>query len=281
MEFKDKVAVITGAASGIGRSIALTFASLGANIVLADINDDEMNIVASEIKASGRRVLPVHCDVGRDEDVENLKKQAYETMGKVDILVNNAGVMLIGFAEKIPMKDWQWIVDINFLGVVRGIRAFLPQMLERGSGYIINTSSIGGLISGRQFAVSYTTTKFAVTALTEVLYKQLKPKGIGVSLLCPGGVATKLAKGMHFSNGETPENVKLRADHEARKAQAPEVKSPDEIAKILVQGMEKKEFLILADPPRFRAAMVARARDTQAFLDSLINSQIEDRSGLM
>lgn len=265
MEFKDKVAVITGAASGIGRSISIKFADLGTDVVLADINDSEMNAVAEEIKARGRRALSVHCDVGKDEDVENLKKQAYETMGKVDILVNNAGVMLMGFAEKMPMKDWQWVVDINLLGAVRGVRAFLPKMLELGTGYIVNTSSIGGLISGQLFSVTYTTTKFAVTAFTEVLYKQLKPKGIGVSLLCPGGVATNMAKAIRFSDGDTPESRRIRTIYEAGLAKG---QSPDEIAKILVEGMQKGEFLILADPPRFKDLMLARAQDTQAFLDS-------------
>jgi NAD(P)-dependent dehydrogenase (short-subunit alcohol dehydrogenase family) len=261
MDFKNKVAVVTGAASGIGRSIALAFAGQGADIVLADIDGDKMGEVAAQINAKGCRSIAVKCDVSRDEDVENLKQKALAAMGKVDILVNNAGVMLAGTVDKVSMKDWQWIVDINLLGVVRGVRAFLPHMLERGSGYIVNTSSVGGLITGKVTSVTYNTTKFAVTAFTEVLYKQLKPKGIGVSLLCPGGVATDIAKSTRYSGGDNPET---RARTMAALAK---LQPPDEIANMVVESMNKGEFLILSNPPRFRKWMLARAQDTQGFLD--------------
>jgi NADP-dependent 3-hydroxy acid dehydrogenase YdfG len=179
--------------------------------------------------------------------------------------VNNAGIMTIGTVEQLSIKQWQLMIDINLLGMVRGVRAFLPGMLERGSGYIVNTSSIGGLIAGRVTSVSYTTTKFAVTAFTEVLYKQLKPKGIGVSLLCPGGVDTEGAKHVRFAGKEEARST----------ADMSRIKSPDEIASILVEGMNKGEFLILADPPRFRALMLKRAQDTQGFLDYL-DSRLND-----
>jgi NAD(P)-dependent dehydrogenase (short-subunit alcohol dehydrogenase family) len=263
MEFKDKVAVITGSASGIGRSMALALARLGTDIVIADINDKRMAEVNEEIKSLGRRVLAVHCDVSKDKDMDNLAAETLSTMGKVDILMNNAGVMLRGFPDKLTMADWDWILGINLLGVIRGLRVFLPHMIERGDGYIINTSSIGGLISGVPYSVAYTTSKFAVTALTECLYNYLQPRGIGVSLLCPGGVATNIIESFRFV-GDPPEILGGRV---APSLERPGVAHPDDVAQMVIEAMKQNRFLILTDPPRLHPAVMRSAEDIQKFLD--------------
>jgi NAD(P)-dependent dehydrogenase (short-subunit alcohol dehydrogenase family) len=136
MEFKGKVAVITGAASGIGRSAALAMAKQGADIVVADIDDVGLETVCQEIRGFTRRALAVHCDVSKNTDVENLAKQSISMMGKVDILMNNAGVGLNGLIENLSIEGWEWILEINLVGVVRGIKAG-----NRGSVYDISTSS--------------------------------------------------------------------------------------------------------------------------------------------
>jgi NAD(P)-dependent dehydrogenase (short-subunit alcohol dehydrogenase family) len=166
MQFAGKVAVITGGASGIGRGTALALARRGTDVVIADINDLRLEETRAAIAALGRRALAVHCDVSQDADVERLGEIALNTMGHVDILMNNAGVVLRGALELIPVADWEWSFSINLLGVVRGIRAFLPHMFERGSGYIINTGSVAGLIALTGEGAPYVASKFAVVGLS-------------------------------------------------------------------------------------------------------------------
>src|SRR3989304_1399180 len=142
--FAGKVAVITGGASGIGRATALALAREGCSVVVADINTERLSTTVDDIRAAGARGLAVQCDVSSDAQVDELAHQARRAFGDVDILMNNAGVMLRGKLEEMPMDEWQWIFGINFFGVVRGIRAFVPRMIERGSGHVLNTASIGG-----------------------------------------------------------------------------------------------------------------------------------------
>src|SRR6266516_4855201 len=186
MEIANKVAVITGGASGIGKGTALAMARRGADVVLADVHDERLEQAWAEITALGRRALAVHCDVAQDADVERLAEATLGEMGRVDILMNNAGVVLRGALEQISVADWEWSFGINVLGVVRGIRTFLPHMLERGSGYIINTGSVAGLIALTGEGAPYVASKFAIVGLSEALALYARPRGIGVSVLCPG-----------------------------------------------------------------------------------------------
>jgi short-subunit dehydrogenase len=137
-------------------------------------------------------------------------------------------------------------------------------MLERGSGYIVNTSSIGGLIGGRPNSIGYSTSKFAVTGFTEVLYKHLRPKGIGVSLLCPGAVATNIVKSIKFAGDDDPEV--LGANDDLSPGQ-PNVLDPDDVAQMVIEAMIKNQYLILTVPDRFQRIISKRAEDMQAFLD--------------
>ena len=149
MELANKVAVITGGASGIGRGTALALARRGADLVLADIHEERLAETRAAVEALGRRALALRCDVTSDADVERLAEVAIAEMEHVDVLMNNAGVVLCGALESMPVADWQWEFDINVFGVVRGLRAFLPHMLARGSGYVVNTASMAGLFGSR------------------------------------------------------------------------------------------------------------------------------------
>lgn len=259
MRFEGSTVVVTGAASGIGRATAVAFAAEGANVVLADLNEARLAEVAAEI---GPRALPVRCDVTSDADMEALAKAAEARFGKVEILMNNAGVMLRGPLEKMPIAEWQWILDVNFLGAVRGVRTFLPGMLERGSGHIINTASIGGLIGGRPHSAGYSASKFALVGYSETLYTYARPRGVGVSVLCPGGVRTNLPEQIRLSEAaDGPEGYGLD------EAFGPDAVEPSAVAARVLDAVADGRFMILTDD-RHEAMLRRRAADPQAWVET-------------
>jgi NAD(P)-dependent dehydrogenase (short-subunit alcohol dehydrogenase family) len=270
MQFAGKVAVITGGASGIGRGTALAMARRGTDVVIADINDRRLEETRADIATLGRRVLAVHCDVARDADIECLGETALRVMGRVDILMNNAGVMLRGALEQIPMADWEWSFDINLLGVVRGIRTFLPHMLERGSGYIINTGSVAGLIALTGEGAPYVASKFAIVGLSEALALYARPKGIGVSVLCPGSVDTNLCETERVV-GMTPESTLAEAASSAVFHSV--LMTPDQVGESVVEAVQQERFFVLPDHHQ-QSILVQRAQDMNAFLEVRLKGQL-------
>ena len=264
MQLDAKVAVITGGASGIGRATALAMARRGADIVLADINDARLAAAARDISALGRQGVAVHCDVASDRDVEQLAATALAKMGRVDIVFNNAGVICRGALEAMSMADWAWQFEINVLGVVRGIKAFLPHMLERGSGYIINTGSVAGLYALTGEGAPYVASKFAVVGLSEALALYARPRGIGVSVLCPSGVDTHLNE-TRRSIGMTPEHDAAEFA-QAQTVQGNTVMTPEQIAEIVVEAVQANRFFILAEPAQHETLM-RRTADWNAFIE--------------
>jgi NAD(P)-dependent dehydrogenase (short-subunit alcohol dehydrogenase family) len=264
VNLENRVAVITGGASGIGRATALAMAQAGADIVLADIHDQRLAAAAHEIANVGRRVLAVHCDVALDADVEALARQA-EGFGPVDIVMNNAGVVLRGALEQMELADWNWCFQINLFGVIRGIHAFLPRMIARRRGYIINTGSVAGLVALTGEGAPYVASKFGVVGLTEALALYARPFGIGVSLLCPGGVRTNLAE-TGRSIGMTPERG-LAETAMAQTIQGGVELEPAEIGAGVVEAVRQERFFIL--PDRSHAELVQRrAMDLNAFVEA-------------
>jgi len=191
--------VITGAASGIGRALATGLAKEGCDILLADINEDGLRRTLEMVKQAGGSGEVLLCDVSRLEDVMKMADHCFDTWGKVDILVNNAGVASVGFMGEIPIKDWEWIISINFWGVVYGCHAFVPRMKKQGSGHIVNVASIAGILSSAEMA-PYNATKAAVISLTETLKSELAPHDIGVTVLCPTFIKTNLMEKMRFTD---------------------------------------------------------------------------------
>src|SRR5260221_9921801 len=170
MELTDKVAVVTGGASGIGRGTALALAGAGADLVIADINKERMDDVVDEVKGLGRKALGVRCDVTSDDDVDALARTVVEEFGRVDVVHLNAGVAMLGPPERVTMADWHWLYDIVVFGIVRGIRAFVPILLEQGSGWIVTTGSIAGLYAHGYENIPYISAKYAVVGMTEGLH---------------------------------------------------------------------------------------------------------------
>ncbi len=190
--FKDKVVLVTGAASGIGRATALEFARQGSHIIIADIDEKGIAATADEITSLGREVLAVKTDVSRKDEIEALVRKSLEKFGHVDILINNAGVGMTAEIRDMDIQDWEWIMGINLWGAIYTLHYLLPHMTGRGSGHIINVASAVGLVSFVPIQAAYTITKFALVGLSDVLRTELHRFGIGVTAVCPGSVKTNL-----------------------------------------------------------------------------------------
>ena len=192
--FRDKVAVITGGASGLGRAMADRFAREGMRIVLADVEPDALAQAETEMKAAGAKVIGVRTDVSKAAEVEALAQQAVAAFGAVHLAVNNAGVAPLGNAWENSVADWEWTLGVNLWGVIHGVRVFTPIMLAQGGeAHIVNTASVSGLLSPPGSAM-YNVTKHAVVTLTETLYHDLalRKAQIGCSVLCPAYVPTAI-----------------------------------------------------------------------------------------
>jgi NAD(P)-dependent dehydrogenase (short-subunit alcohol dehydrogenase family) len=193
-EFKDKVAVVAGAASGIGLAMAEKFAAEGMQVVMADIEPEALSISSEGLKRKGASILASRVDVRKPEEVEALAQKTVDTFGAVHVLCNNAGVEVIGAAWEHTLDDWEWVIGVNLWGVIHGVRAFVPRMLEQDSeAHIVNTASMAGLTTAPFMSV-YDVTKFGVVALSESLYKDFLATGkkVRVSVLCPGLINTNI-----------------------------------------------------------------------------------------
>jgi NAD(P)-dependent dehydrogenase (short-subunit alcohol dehydrogenase family) len=187
-----KTAFITGGASGIGLALGRAFAEAGTNVMLADIEADALTAAVDSLKPTGANVRGVICDVTDPAAMDKAAQATIDAFGNVHILCNNAGVAGGSGAEAISLETWRWVLDVNLMGVVHGLRTFLPRILAHGEGgHIVNTASMAGMISGLGFG-PYTASKFAVVGLSEGLASELAPLGIGVSVLCPGFVRTRI-----------------------------------------------------------------------------------------
>ncbi len=190
-DLRGKVAVVTGAASGIGRAMAEAFAAEGARVVLADIEVEPLATAAKELEKSGAEILAVPTDVTKAEALVALADATESRFGAAHILCNNAGVAPIAPLLETTLEDWRWVFEVNLFGVVHGIQAFAPRLVAQGEGHIVNTASSGGLLTVPGFG-AYCATKHAVVGLSETLYQELSGSGVGVSVLCPGLIDTKI-----------------------------------------------------------------------------------------
>jgi NAD(P)-dependent dehydrogenase (short-subunit alcohol dehydrogenase family) len=189
----DRVAVVTGAASGIGRATSIALAREGCDLAISDVNQIGLSETAAEVRALGRRVRQDRIDVADKERMRAYADEVFADFGRVNILVNNAGVALAGDFTDLSLEDFEWIVGINFWGVVYGCKFFLPYMKQADEAHIVNLSSLFGLV-GVPTQSSYCATKFAVRGFSEALWVELQPHGIGVTSVHPGGVRTNIAK---------------------------------------------------------------------------------------
>lgn len=206
---RDRVAVVTGGGSGIGRALCLAFAREGADVVVADLDEMGMAATAEGVRAAGRRALAVRTDVSRLTDVQALADRSFAELGAVHVVCNNAGVAVSGGLESATHEDWEWLIGVNLWGVIHGVEAFVPRMIaQHQGGHVVNTASMAGLIASQGLGV-YNTTKYAVVGLSETLQKDLRAYNIGVSVLCPMGVRTNIRQSArnrpaHLANPRAP-----------------------------------------------------------------------------
>jgi NAD(P)-dependent dehydrogenase (short-subunit alcohol dehydrogenase family) len=228
MELKDRVAVVTGGASGIGRALCRRFAADGARgVVVADLNGEGAQVVAEEVGG-----LAVRTDVGREADVQALVRAAEEAYGPIDLFCANAAIASGKGPLDTPLEVWRQQWDVNVMAHVHGVRAVLPGMLARGEGYLLHTASMAGILTSHG-NLPYAVTKHAVVGLAEWLAVTYGNKGIRVSCLCPLGVNTPMLAG---------------TDTSFSRAVAGPVKEPEEVADIVVEALAAERFLILTDP---------------------------------
>lgn len=248
--FKDRVAVITGGAGGIGRAMAERFATAGMKIVLADVESGALNRAAREMRAAGHQVLAVRTDVSKAASVAALARKTVAAFGGVHVLCNNAGIYppdRFSPVWEAPLEDWQWALDVNLYGIVHGIRTFMPIMLASGAeGHVVNTASLAGIISGSGSAV-YGATKHAVVRLSEAMYASLREQKakVDVSVLCPGVVQTGIFQSERNRPGKlrgvgAPSKYKSLGDIPMQNAMA-----PADVAEQVFNAVRSRQFYVI------------------------------------
>jgi len=264
-DLRGRVAVVTGAASGIGRSLATRFAAEGMKVMLADVDEAALSQTAAELAASGAEVAATRVDVTRAAEVTALADHTVDAFGAAHVVCNNAGVDSGGAFTEIPAKVWEWVFAVNFWGVVHGCSAFLPVLRGQGEGHLVNVASHAALTGYFPAGTPYVASKFAVLGLSENLYHELKAAAepIGVSVLCPSFVRTN----MPFSERNRPPDVPSmdaslvwQAHLAANRARAAEGLDPARVAELVVDAIRRDRFHILTHPEKSIAAVVARER---------------------
>jgi len=264
-QMKEKVALVTGAASGIGRATAVEFAREGCHLVISDVNEVGLHNTAQEIAHRGRRILPVICDVSRKEAVEHLRDKALAEFGGVDILMNNAGVGLAAEIRDTDISDWEWILGINLWGTIHMLHYFLPHMVERGGGHIVNISSAVGIVNFVPIQAAYTTTKFALVGLTEVLRTEVERFGIGVTCVCPGSVKTNLFSDPNVK-GFKKEVMDIVPDFFYF--------SPENVAKKIIKAVKKNQAVLVITALAKAACLMKRISPESARLLARANMKL-------
>jgi NAD(P)-dependent dehydrogenase (short-subunit alcohol dehydrogenase family) len=254
-DFEGKTAVVTGAASGIGLALAERFAAARMQVVLADVQQDALDRAVAKLEQRQARVLGVRTDIMLEESVRSLAEQAISAFGKVHIVCNNAGVASTrgGRASaiwEVPAADWQWVMGVNFYGVLYGLQAFMPHMLAHGEpGHIVNTASLAAVLPG---GGTYGVSKHAVLCLTETLYNDLKARDakIGASVLCPGFVNTNIfdAERNRPKGLETTASPIPGEQMDIARGLLAQGKDPSDIAEAVFRSIQEDRLYVLPHP---------------------------------
>jgi NAD(P)-dependent dehydrogenase (short-subunit alcohol dehydrogenase family) len=264
---EGRVAVVTGAASGIGLALAERFGTEGMKVVMADVEAAALETAAHAVRAKAPAVLPLRVDVSRAEDVERLATETYAAFGAAHVVCNNAGVAVLGAVHEHSLADWQWVLGVNLWGVIHGVRVFVPRMLAGGEeGHIVNTASMAGLTTAPFMSV-YDVTKHGVVALSESMYKEFEATGapLGVSVVCPGLINTNIMRSARNRPPELAEEGKAgpmaQAFGEALATRLTTGYPPSEVAEQVLRGIRQRRFYIVPAQPEVRQWATVRAQD--------------------
>jgi NAD(P)-dependent dehydrogenase (short-subunit alcohol dehydrogenase family) len=273
-DFSDKTAFVTGGASGIGLALGRIFAEAGMKVMLADVEANALDQALHNLSNYGNRVQGVRCDVGDAESVERAARATFDAFGNVHVVCNNAGVAAGGGIDNISIDNWRWVVDVNLMGVLYGIKSFLPHMLRhREGGHIVNTASMAGMINGMGFS-PYAATKFAVVAMSEGLAVQLQPHGIGVSVLCPEFVRTRIGESGRNRPKRYGESPQLDPSSPAAQVVAEIARrleagiDPAQVAANVLEAVRNGQFYVFTHP-NMRQAVDGRFAAIQAAMDAV------------
>ncbi|MEI7885947.1 MAG: SDR family NAD(P)-dependent oxidoreductase [Actinomycetes bacterium] len=254
-QFEGKVAVVTGAASGIGKALATAFAEVGMRIVLADVESAALEIAAEELRSQGADVFAVTADVAKAADVDRIGTAAMDVFGALHVACNNAGVSGGGLSWEIDLETWRWILDVDLWGVIHGVHTFTPLIIASGGGHIVNTASMAGLTSNPGMS-PYNVAKHGVVTLSETLSVELQmthPE-VGVSVLCPGWVRTRINESERnrpdLSGGVVMEETDegLLAMREMVNTWIAEGLQPAHVASLVIDAMRENRFYVLTHP---------------------------------
>jgi short-subunit dehydrogenase len=276
-DLKEKNGFITGAASGIGRSLALELAREGMNLYITDINLKGLENVKKEVEKIGVKVFSRRCDVSKFEDWQVCEEDFSKNLGEIDLLVNNAGIAIGGSILELTLEDWEKVMGVNLWSIIYSLKTFIPRMLAKRSGHIVNVSSGAGIF-GSPEPLPYVTTKFAVVGLSEALFGSLSQMGINVSVICPWIIATDI---WNISELKVPQKLIEDVGEDKIEKMMNEVRdgfleiavSPDEVAKIYVKEIKENKLYICDNKDYFD--MLALKGKPQEFENALKMSHAE------
>jgi NAD(P)-dependent dehydrogenase (short-subunit alcohol dehydrogenase family) len=238
MKLNGKTAVVTGAASGIGRATALALAAEGARLIVCDVNQPGLDQIAAELGAACTLARGV--DVSKRDEMRAFADAVHALVPAVDILVNNAGVGLQGGLLETSLEDWDWVLGVNLGGVIHGCHLFVPKMIERRAGHVVNVSSVLGYF-GAPGIIGYVTSKFGVLGLSESLRAEAEPHGVSVSTICPGVIDTGIVAATKFSTGE---HLRARVQDAYHKR----AYGPEKVAAAIVKAIKKRQPVVPVSP---------------------------------
>jgi NAD(P)-dependent dehydrogenase (short-subunit alcohol dehydrogenase family) len=261
LDLDGAVAVITGAGSGIGRATALSLSARGARIAASDLDAARADETAGMVTEAGGEAFGTAVNVAEQADLERLRDLTLERFGRIDIVVNNVGVLAMGAPEALPIEAWQRVIDLNLVSVARSNLVFLPLLIAQGSGHVVNTSSASGLLAYGFDRLPYVATKHAVVGISEALALYLAPKGVGVTCLCPSGVATNIL-----------EQITVYGEATSPRAPQHPIVFPDVVGELVAEAITAGTFLVVT-APEIHDELQQRAADPEAYIQQMIAEQ--------